>query len=147
MLIRKETSVTKMQSKKANHDAKSDGIQTAGPIGATSLMNANERPSAPLANVRRYLSKFSVLDLVSSHTFFRYSSCNSSALVFSAMSNPVAPGLNPRPILSREIFKYRVSYDQSEPCILTGDRSRTQCRRHRLVRAKMQDLTERDERI
>src|SRR5579863_9065012 len=85
MLIRKEIRVTKMQSKKATHDTKSDGIQTACPIGATSLTNASDKPSAPLENVRRYLSKFSVADLVFYHNFCRYSSCNSSALVFSAM--------------------------------------------------------------
>src|ERR1700722_703194 len=100
MLMRKETSVTRMQSKKAAHEAKSDGIQTACPIGATSFMNANERPSAPLENVRRYLSKFSVPDLVSSHTFCRYSSCNSSALVLSAMLR-VDYHCNRRPASSR----------------------------------------------
>src|SRR5579862_6295070 len=86
MLTRKENNVTNMQSTKATQDAMSQGIQIASLSGTTSLMKDSDKPSAPLENVRRYLSKFSLPDLVSSHTFLRYSSCNSSGLVFSAMS-------------------------------------------------------------
>src|ERR1700676_4021007 len=84
MLIRKETNVVRMHSTNMIHEVTRAGIQIAFPIGTTSLMNESERPSAPLENVSMYLSKFSVPDLVSSQTFLRDSSCNSSALVFSA---------------------------------------------------------------
>src|SRR6266568_4175758 len=94
MLIRKDSSVTKMQMTNTTHELMSQGTQTDFPNGTTSLTNANERPSAPLENVSMYLSKFSVPDLMSSHTLSRCWSYNSSALVRSAISrNPAMCGL------------------------------------------------------
>src|SRR5438552_8459552 len=99
MLIRKDTSVTKMQAMKAIHDTMSEGIQIASLSGTMSFMNDSDRARAPLENVMRYLSKFSLPDFESSQTFFRYSSCSFSALfgsvtvVSSIQSERRAPAL------------------------------------------------------
>src|SRR5258708_26637718 len=80
MLIRKDAKVIKMQNMKATHETMSEAIQIASFSGTMSLMNVSERPRAPLENVRRYLSKFSLPDSESSQTFFLYSSCSFTAL-------------------------------------------------------------------